>query len=316
MWQFLCEIFIFFIFILGIPIPPLTHPLLGHPDKLVSPYKHELRLGVCEAARGPFHQLVMMKNASVFINDGQEAARLLDEMPSKGPIYAAFRLDPKIPDILASDADQYILRKDALGPALQKIELSKEAMDVILKNLSAVLKTHSESGKPVDLDEVFGYLAFDCVCHSVFGYQLDALSGAEQGGKLYRALITLQEYMAGQGLYANPNARKIPAAELQQVQADWKDFLVKLVSVIRSDAETFKSQHGELLVASNVGHALVHLADTSEGAYGDNEMKADVHQLLRHGYECIAGQLGWLFFALHRHPKVPPARTTTILMSL
>lgn len=54
----------------GIPIPPLTHPLLGHPDKMLHPLKHELRLEACEAAseKTPLHQLVLMKHSSVFIN--------------------------------------------------------------------------------------------------------------------------------------------------------------------------------------------------------------------------------------------------------
>ena len=40
-----------------IPMPPLTHPLLGHPDKMLHPLKHELRLEVRNAARTPVHQV-------------------------------------------------------------------------------------------------------------------------------------------------------------------------------------------------------------------------------------------------------------------
>jgi hypothetical protein len=40
-----------------IPLPPLSHPLLGHPDKMIHPLKHELRLAVCDAARTPVHQV-------------------------------------------------------------------------------------------------------------------------------------------------------------------------------------------------------------------------------------------------------------------
>ena len=42
----------------------------------------------------------MMKHSSVFINDADEAGRLIKEMPSKGPIYAAFRYDANVPDLL------------------------------------------------------------------------------------------------------------------------------------------------------------------------------------------------------------------------
>ena len=40
-----------------IPTPPLTHALLGHPDKMLHPLKHELRLEVRNAARTPVHQV-------------------------------------------------------------------------------------------------------------------------------------------------------------------------------------------------------------------------------------------------------------------
>ena len=45
-------------------------------------------------------QLVMMKHSSVFINDAAEAGRLIKEMPSKGPIYGAFRYAVDVPDML------------------------------------------------------------------------------------------------------------------------------------------------------------------------------------------------------------------------
>lgn len=44
----------------------------------------------------------MMKHSSVFINDAAEAGRLIKEMPSKGPIYAAFRYDAAVPDLLGN----------------------------------------------------------------------------------------------------------------------------------------------------------------------------------------------------------------------
>lgn len=41
-----------------------------------------------------------MKHACVFINDAAEAGRLIKEMPSKGPIYGAFRYNVEVPDLL------------------------------------------------------------------------------------------------------------------------------------------------------------------------------------------------------------------------
>jgi Cytochrome P450 len=39
-------------------------------------------------------------------------------------------------------------------------------------------------------------------------------------------------------------------------------------------------------------------------------------QVLRHGYETIAGTLSWMFYALYRHPKVTKKRTAVIVMTL
>ena len=47
-------------------------------------------------------KLLMMKHSSVFINDAKEAGRLINEMPSKGSIYGAFRYDSNVPDMLGA----------------------------------------------------------------------------------------------------------------------------------------------------------------------------------------------------------------------
>eukprot|EP00607_Mallomonas_marina_P011103 CAMPEP_0182423882 /NCGR_PEP_ID=MMETSP1167-20130531/9960_1 /TAXON_ID=2988 /ORGANISM="Mallomonas Sp, Strain CCMP3275" /LENGTH=299 /DNA_ID=CAMNT_0024603211 /DNA_START=436 /DNA_END=1335 /DNA_ORIENTATION=+ len=38
--------------------------------------------------------------------------------------------------------------------------------------------------------------------------------------------------------------------------------------------------------------------------FTDEHIKSEIHQVLRHGYECIAGQLVWVFVALHRNHKI------------
>ena len=52
--------------ILGIPCPPLSHQMLGHPDKMMHPLKHELRLEVTEQARSPVHQVIYI---NIYFND-------------------------------------------------------------------------------------------------------------------------------------------------------------------------------------------------------------------------------------------------------
>ena len=37
--------------------PPLSHAVLGHPDKMFHPLKHELRSDICESTRLPLYQV-------------------------------------------------------------------------------------------------------------------------------------------------------------------------------------------------------------------------------------------------------------------
>ena len=50
----------------------------------------------------------------------------MGEMTCKGPIYAAFRFDPNVPDLLASDAEAWEVRRKVLGPALSNMKMAKE----------------------------------------------------------------------------------------------------------------------------------------------------------------------------------------------
>ena len=50
----------------------------------------------------------------------------MGEMTAKGPIYAAFRFDPNVPDLLACDEEAWEVRRKALGPALSNMKIAKE----------------------------------------------------------------------------------------------------------------------------------------------------------------------------------------------
>jgi cytochrome P450 len=243
----------------------------------------------------------MMKHASVFINDSAEAGRLLEEMTIKGAIYNAFRYDANIPDLLSSDGEAWEVRRKALYPALNHIHVASE--DSITSALLAALTKYSETVEPVDLVGLCTSVAFDAVCDAAFGYQLGAVAGSEDGKRIYKTLCTLHDAQANVGIYANANARKVPPEEIAEAKAFWKGFLNKLLAVIRTDSEQYRSKHGELDTERNFGHALIQLSVTEE-AYGDAQLISEIHQIIRHGYETITGTLVWLFYALYRYPKV------------
>ena len=117
----------------------------------MSPLKHILRLEVSESANSPYHQLVLFKHSSVFINDAEEAGDLLTKMNSKGLIYDIFRYVKTVPDMLASDGENWSMRSKVLRSSLEKVRFdinTKENKD-ILNNLQLKLKSFSESGEPM-----------------------------------------------------------------------------------------------------------------------------------------------------------------------
>ena len=82
-----------------------------------------------------------------------------------------------------------------------------------------------------------------------------------------------------------------------------RSYLTKLVEVQKCEASLFKSRNGRLETKRTFGHAMCDLAE-KDATYSMDHMLAEVHQLLRHGHECIAGQLLWTLVALHRNVKV------------
>ena len=140
------------------------------------------------------------------------------------------------------------------------------------------LEKASESAEALDLGALTTYIAFDCVCEAAFGYSLGAVAGSEEGKCLHLSLCSLVDATAGKGMYANPNARKVSPEELVKAQATWRNFLTKLLAVIRSDSEQFRAKNGVLDTERNFGHALIQLS-VSEEAYGDAQLISEIHQV-------------------------------------
>jgi cytochrome P450 len=255
-----------------------------------------------------------MNHSSVFINDSSEAAIVIDEISDKGPIYSAFRFDPAVPDILACDEAVSKLRKQALAESIENMKLKDTSK--ILKDLMDILLKHSESGEPFDMKSIYTYFALDCICEVSFNYPLQAMNGSLEGKQLFQSLSTLLEYQSGQGIYPNTNARKVTSDELIAAKNIWKVFLQKIVKYIQSEAEQYRVIHGQLDVSNNYALALVHLlsvdnpttststSSSSSSSFDEHTLMCEVHQVLRHGHECLAGMLQWITYVLYRVKKV------------
>ena len=277
---------------------------MGHLEKMLSPLKHERRLAVCDAARSEVHQLVVVKHASIFVNTGKEATRIFNELMTKGQIYHAYRFFQKQADFFASDHDDWKIRFDHMGEALNAIQYPNESE--ITKDLLEVLLKSSESGKPLDISKTFTLMGFDMVAKAVFGYELGGVSGSEEGEKIFQALESLAEKQSGEGLYANPKARKVSPEEEAEAKATWKNFIKKCLSVLMTEVDSNVSgRHvtfGKALRAFAEAAAKEEDGDTADSV--QNIMLCEVHQILRHGHESIGGMLVWLMVALHQWPQV------------
>ena len=150
--------------------------------------------------------------------------------------------------------------------------------DTITSSLLICLEKAAESAAPVDLAALTTYIAFDAVCEAAFGYQLNAVSGSEEGKKLHSCLRSLVDAQAGKGIYANLQERKVSAEELTDAQATWRAFLAKLLAVVRSDSEQYRAKNGALDTERNFGHALIQLSVTDE-TYGDAQLTSEIHQV-------------------------------------
>ena len=285
---------------LDIPCPPMEHHM-GHLEKMLSPLKHERRLAVCDAANSEVHQLVVVKHASIFVNTGTEATRIFNEIMTKGPIYHAYRFFMKIPDMFASDEEAWKKRFDVMGEALNNISMPNE--DDITADLMGVLNEASESGEALDVSKTCTLMGFDMISTAVFGYVLGGVAGSKEGEELYKSLETLSEKQAGEGLYANPNARKISPEEEADAKNTWKVFIKKCLDVLMTEADNnSRSKQG---VFGRALRAFAESAAPSEGNKNENIeniMLAEVHQIMRHGHEAIGGMLIWLLVCLHQWP--------------
>eukprot|EP01033_Poteriospumella_lacustris_P010056 gene10056-7184_t len=195
----------------GIPCPPLTHPMLGHPECMIHPMKHEMRLSMHNGARIPIHQLLLMKKVALFVNDPIEALRTLLQFPSKASSCKSFRYDEDVPDILTANGSDWQLRHEALAPAFSEMAQcgpeSASKVDVCVERLQHVLQQAQEASSVLDMRRIWSLFALDVICWTAFAYDLNGLGGSSLGADIYDSLDILAASQQQEGLYSFPNVR-------------------------------------------------------------------------------------------------------------
>lgn len=226
-------------------------------------------------------QLLLMNHSSIFVNDSAEAGRVLREIPSKGSIYHVFRFDSSIPDLMSSDGEEYAKRRP-LVQALQGLSADTAIAGILQQFISQL------SDEVIDIDKIYSLLAFDLVAKVIFQYDLQAISGAAQGQRLYTCQRIFADHASSQAIYPNPVAGKVTSEEVLAAKADWMDFLVLLAEHVKRLASEGEDSFLAQLTASD----------------GDSALLSEVHQLFKHGYEMLSGAMMWITFAFAKHKRI------------
>ena len=297
----------------NIPSPPFSHQMLGHPEASTHPCKHVYRAQYCDTIESAFHQLVLMKRFIVFCNDATEAGKILSDLTIKGVVYSMFRFKPAVPDLMSAEGPEFDSRIKTLKHGMSNLEVKNPAS--ISAALLSKLKEASESGKPLDLAKLLRLFSLDVISQSLFGYDLQAVSGSAEGEALYQVFVTRDDKLKSTGIFSNPSNRKVAPEEEVEAVTRWATYVRKLQGLVVSEVAAYESANGELK-ADVFTHSLVLLARRlhAEKVAGgakvadlvlaeDDNIAAEIHSALRHGFEAIAGTLTWTLYLLYRHPE-------------
>ena len=203
---------------------------MGHLCATLSPLKHVYRLECHEKATTALHQLSVLQNNSVFVNDSTMAAHVLATVPDKSTAYNILRYDPHVPDLLtASDnisngagGGDHSSRYKAYGATVAALDISPESLDEVSGAMLAELSkaaaatagqeeeaggTGGGGGKKthVDIAQLLAHVSLDCLCAAAFGYDLGATaagtSTSSEGARLVRSLQVLEERQGQRSIF-------------------------------------------------------------------------------------------------------------------
>lgn len=234
-------------------------------------------------------QLVFLNHSSVFVNDSREAARVLQEIPSKGELYRLFRLDPHTSDYFSSDGEDFTQHHSALLPHLTSF-VASETSSQFAQPLLEFLASHAD--QTIDIEHTLILFVLDFVCEEFFHYPLQALQGSAQGQRLFECMHAFRQAMFKDGLYPNPLARNVTPEELQRAKDDWKAFVHTLADHITAQLSTQSA------------HSSSPFFKLWTAVQPPLQLTAEVHSLLQHAYETLAGTLIWSMYTLAKHKRV------------
>lgn len=301
--------------------------MLGHPDGMLHPCKHLLRAQICDSIDSAYYQLLLTKAFMVFVNDAVEAGKIMTDLVTKGGVYRSFRWNPKVADTMSAEGPAWEARIKTLKEAYAGLKCKEGSMTTALL---ASLRTAAESGKSINIASLFSLYALDVMSEAAFGYELGAVAGSAEGKELLLYLDTNAAYLKHTSAsrfqmmkISFPLWAALPAVSAEaeaKTKEAWGRYLAKMQALVVAEALQHEKANGELR-RNVLGDALVSLARqmhatevAAAAAAGtgavrplnlseDPNICAELHQVLRHGHDCLSAQLQWLFYTLHRRPE-------------
>ncbi len=309
--------------------------MLGHPDRMIHPLKHQLRLEISDLMKCPVHQLLLYSHSSVFVNDSTLASKVIREVTTKGQAYESFRYQAECPDIFTADGKPYHTRFQTLHRSMDGEHGLKlpGLYSAFLKDLFLLFDEYAKKKASLDMKRVYTLFALDIICKSAFNFEINGVAGSELGKTLYNAIITINEAQANSGLYPLSQAEtaigsggassrnrekdtKLQAEyskeELDSASRHWKIFLETIAEHIRYQAKTHQESYGELDHANNLAHALVGLTTLPREAQAvpalkeksDQALICEIHQIIKHSQETLTSLFMWITVSLFQNKKV------------
>lgn len=286
--------------------------MLGHPNSMIHPQKHEIRRELADSLPHPVHQLLLATHTSVFVNDPFLAAKLLNTISTKGAIYNSHRYEESVPDLFTADGAQYAKRRETLSPSLRQLRLPG-LPTAFLKDFFAVLEGHASRGEAADVQKLLTLLGLDMICQAAFDRDLSAVKGSALGEKLYECVTVINYAQASSGLYPLANAKSYSEQEQEAAVATWRAWLDSLKDHVRSQARRYREANGRLDVENSLAHALVALTDLPTPAQQQSEemraasdklLIAEIHHILKHGMETISTLFTWIVVVISQNKRV------------
>lgn len=282
---------------------------------MIHPLKHQSRLEISESIKASVYQLMLMSHTSVFINDSKLAAKVIQEVETKGKAYESFRYEASCPDLFTADGQPYHTRYQTLHHALQG---STEGGDgnngglklpglytAFLKDLFDLFDEYAKKKAFLDMKRVYTLFAFDIICKAAFNFEVNAVSGSQLGKTLYQAITVIHESQASSGLYPvdakqgeeeqrnekgargkqgkereGNNSNKYSQEDITNATKQWQIFLETISEHIRYQAKKYQESYGELDHKNNLSHALVLLTTLPKEAQSIPELQKKSNQAL------------------------------------